>query len=222
MTAFKCSFNNLDFHFHRPVLNCLDQDDPHLIENLKNFKIHQPSTEPYNWTFNDITPFYHGEYGQPIYIEKVIFKGQVKNGFFIEAGADDFERNSNSLFFELERGWTGLLVEPLPTAYPKGLMKKRKAWAATTCLSPSTRPRTVEFAWKGLWSGGMAGISPEKTEDSYQVQCFPLYSLLLASAGQVTVNYLSLDIEGAEFEVLKTIPWDKVDIEVRRGLDCKA
>ena len=146
----------------------------------------------------------------------------MKNGFFIEAGADDFERNSNSLFFEMERGWTGLLVEPLATAYPKGLMKKRKAWAATTCLSPSTRPRTVEFAWKGLWSGGMAGISPEKTEDSYQVQCFPLYSLLLASAGHVTVNYLSLDIEGAEFEVLKTIPWDKVDIEVRRGLDCKA
>ena len=43
-------------------------------------------------------------------------------------------------------------------------------------------------------------------------QCFPLYSLLTAAAGEdITVNYLSLDIEGAEFLVLQTIPWDKVD-----------
>ena len=43
-------------------------------------------------------------------------------------------------------------------------------------------------------------------------QCFPLYSLLTAAAGaDITVNYLSLDIEGAEFLVLQTIPWDKVD-----------
>ena len=42
-------------------------------------------------------------------------------------------------------------------------------------------------------------------------QCFPLYSLLTAAAGaDITVNYLSLDIEGAEFLVLQTIPWDKV------------
>ena len=43
-------------------------------------------------------------------------------------------------------------------------------------------------------------------------QCFPLYSLLTAAAcADITVNYLSLDIEGAEFLVLQTIPWDKVD-----------
>ena len=46
-------------------------------------------------------------------------------------------------------------------------------------------------------------------------QCFPLYSLLTAAAGaDITVNYLSLDIEGAELQVLQTLPWDKVDIEV--------
>ena len=44
-----------------------------------------------------------------------------------------------------------------------------------------------------------------------QMQCLPLYSLLLA-LGNPTVDFLSLDIEGAEFQVLKTIPWDKVDI----------
>ena len=37
----------------------------------------------------------------------------------------------------------------------------------------------------------------------------PLYTILLAM-GNPTVHYFSLDIEGAEFPVLKTIPWDKV------------
>ena len=39
------------------------------------------------------------------------------------------------------------------------------------------------------------------------------YSILLA-VGNPVVDYLSLDIEGAELLVLKTIPWDKVDINV--------
>ena len=54
---------------------------------------------------------------------------------------------------------------------------------------------------------------PEPTENSARLQCLPLYSALLAM-GNPTVHYFSLDIEGAEMGVLKTIPWDKVDIWV--------
>ena len=45
------------------------------------------------------------------------------------------------------------------------------------------------------------------------MQCFPLYSILLA-LDNPTVDYFSLDIEGAEYPVLKTIPFDKVDIKM--------
>ena len=71
----------------------------------------------------------------------------------------------------------------------------------------------VQFS-QSTMKGGMAGIVPEWKEDSYDMQCFPLYSLLMAAAGNVTVNYLSLDIEGAELQVLQTLPWDILDIEV--------
>ena len=46
------------------------------------------------------------------------------------------------------------------------------------------------------------------------MQCFPLVSLLY-SLGNPTVNLFVLDIEGFELAVLRTIPWHKVDIEVR-------
>ena len=47
----------------------------------------------------------------------------------------------------------------------------------------------------------MAGLVPEENDNSFKIQCFPLYSLILAT-GNRTVNYLSLDIEGAEFQVV--------------------
>jgi hypothetical protein len=45
------------------------------------------------------------------------------------------------------------------------------------------------------------------------MQCFPLYSILMA-LGNPRIDLFSLDIEGAEFRVLQTLPWDKVDIRV--------
>ena len=84
--------------------------------------------------------------------------------------------------------------------------RNRKAWASSSCLATKTRPHIVPFS-----RGAMAGIV---REDQYDMQCVPLYSLLMAAAGNVTVNYLSLDIEGAELQVLETLPWDRVDIEV--------
>ena len=59
----------------------------------------------------------------------------------------------------------------------------------------------------------MAGIVPEGGQNTIKMQCMPLYSLIMAM-GNPTVNYFILDIEGAELQVLKTLPWDRVDIEV--------
>ena len=45
------------------------------------------------------------------------------------------------------------------------------------------------------------------------VTCVPLYSILLAF-NNPTIDYFSLDVEGSELAILKTIPFDKVDIRV--------
>ena len=84
------------------------------------------------------------------------------------------------------------------------MLAKRKAWAAQFCLGLHTRPHYSPFYAETV-EGGMHGLVPELVDDavkgnSYDLQCFPLYSVLLA-LGNPTVNYLSLDIEGAEFQV---------------------
>ena len=43
--------------------------------------------------------------------------------------------------------------------------------------------------------------------------CLPFFSILLA-VGNPQVDYFSLDVEGSELSILKTIPWEQVKIKV--------
>ena len=56
-------------------------------------------------------------------VDDLVFGGKLKNGFFIEAGSYDSQANSDSLYWELKHGWTGLLVEPDPIAFDVGLTR---------------------------------------------------------------------------------------------------
>ncbi|XP_023322539.1 uncharacterized protein LOC111696953 [Eurytemora carolleeae] len=202
----------------KPHLNCYDHDEPKLIEEIKN-RLVEPNNKEYNFSA-PIEENINGEVGQPRDVDRVVFGGELKNGFFLEAGSFNAEFNSDSLYFEINHGWTGLLVEPYPLAYGEGLLKNRKATHLQTCLSTHTKTQTVLFDTVGSIRNethreSMAGITNVKrdSEDQFMMQCFPLYSVLL-SLGNPTVNYFSLDVEGAEFAILRTVPWDKVDIQV--------
>ena len=86
-----------------------------------------------------------------------------------------------------------------------GLMfKHRKAHVALTCLATETKPHYVQFEMNGIEldedNAGMSGIVKEKTTTSVEMQCIPLFTLLLA-LGNPTVNWFILDVEGAEFQV---------------------
>jgi len=202
----------------------VEQDDPELVEIVKGH-LEPPSPHDVAYNFVDINPVsvsrekLLGQWGQ---VEKVeaLFKGK-QNGFFIEAGALDGERLSNTLLFELIHKWTGLLVEANPDTYATLRTKRRRAHSINSCLSPHPYPKKVQFE---LVDSG-SGILGKDTHNPLQVnetsnraqmvssQCFPIYSILLA-LGNPTVDYFSLDVEGVEDGILESIPWDKVDIKV--------
>jgi len=191
------------------MLSCLEQESTQLIHNIRErILIHNNGTKPYNLTFST-DEFYREprKYSdqQALEVDDLVFKGKLKDGFFIEAGARDFQDQSTSLYFELKYNWTGLLVEPSQFHYKTGLQTQRRVYSAETCFSFSPFPTVVPFS-VNLESMSNGSSGPE-------LQCLPLYSLL-QSVGNPTVNYMSLDIEGGEFQVIQTIPWNKVDIQV--------
>lgn len=81
----------------------------------------------------------------------------------------------------------------------------------------SFQPTTGEISFLSLADKEWATSKQEWWEKpqgkNVTVQCFPLYSLLLA-VNQTRVDFFSLDIDGHELKVLRTIPWHLVDIRV--------
>ena len=82
---------------------------------------------------------------------------------------------------------------------------------------PGGAETDIDEESKKLFGGSipekMGYLGDEYERKTIQILCFPLYSILLALENP-TVHYLSLDVEGSEFPILKTIPFDKVDIKV--------
>ena len=210
----------------------LQQDDPLLINQIKPL-IHPPSELDYNFTKE---PDLNGQFGQAIEVSKLL--GGQTNGFFIEAGAFNGQDISNTLLLEMQYNWTGILIEPNPDLYQEMLTKQRKSYCLETCLSTEKEVQKVDFDATGAYGGIMNGedLKPGSRADeaikqrkesnpdfvptygaivrrTLQMQCLPLTSIIEA-LGNPVIDYFSLDIEGAEFPVLKTIDFDKVDIRV--------
>jgi len=206
-------------------LNCLEQDDKELLAGLKEEYLQPPSYEGYNRTMISVplrslpfkySSYQYSQYGQDVFLDKYVFKQSVKEGYFVEAGAVNGVLDSNSLLFELRYNWTGLLVEANPANFPNLAVTGRKAWVAPVCLSLVPHAQFASFTEDDQLEGGMAGLVPTGATEGKRVrelQCFPLYSLLLAVKAP-TVNLLVLDIEGAEFQVLKEFPWSLAKVEV--------
>jgi len=143
-----------------------------------------------------------------------------RGGFFVECGAADGEQLSNSLFFELHRNWTGLLIEANPGFHRALLSKNRRAYVVRACLSSTTKPETVKFKLSGLGSGMANRMHNSAFVDFdiehkpvVDVQCFPLNSIA-AALGVHHIDYLSLDVEGPEVEILRTVDWTQLTVDV--------
>jgi Methyltransferase FkbM domain len=102
------------------------------------------------------------------------------------------------------------MIEAVPINFKLALEKKRNVTLVPACLSLITKPKLSNFP-SALYAGSR--ITDTASSGTVKVQCLPLYSILLAM-NRTTIDIFSLDIEGHELEVLKTIPFDKVDIKV--------
>lgn len=214
----------------------LAADDPHVLTLLRESFLDPPSNLPYNLSPNP--KYQKGEMTWEFihqHMKKLL--GGKRGGFFVEAGALDGEKGSNTLWLELELGWTGLLVEPDPSYYAKVVNKRRRVWSSHTCLSPHPYPQELILVsvgrkrifkdkhFDGIYTSRglthLVGYTLEApvfddmvdASDKFysRTQCFPLVSYLMA-LNVSTVDFFSLDVQGVERRVLEHIPWDKVVI----------
>jgi len=140
-----------------------------------------------------------------------------RNGFFVECGAFNGEDISETLFFELKRNWTGILIEANPEFHQQMLRKNRRALVLRGCLNTKPRPELVKFGLDWWFSGVSAfnkkAIAKNKTFPETDVQCFSLNSIM-AAIGVRHIDFMVLDVEGSELPVLETIDFTQLTIDL--------
>jgi FkbM family methyltransferase len=193
------------------------EEDADLVEFVRSL-IHSPSTKPLN--LNDKNRKDFSQIGQSGFINDLL-KSKTK-GFYIEAGGFDGESHSNSLFFEMTKNWNGILIEPLPYLFKTLLSKNRKAYAINACIAKS-KPIIAKFRDFNVLSGRVETMSDihnqridresnNANKNFLYIPCFSL-STILKAINVSRVDYFSLDVEGGENDVLKTIDYNKIFIK---------
>ena len=132
------------------------------------------------------------------------FFGAAGSGFFVEVGANQPQRESQTWHLE-QAGWTGILIEPQPklAAY---LKRARAAKVfAFACSSPENAGRNMRLYMAGALSSldrdRMApGAEPERV---IEVPVRTLDDILAEAGAPAQFDFLSIDVEGHELEVLR-------------------
>lgn len=142
--------------------------------------------------------------------------GFKRGGFFVEFGATDGILLSNTLLLEREFGWSGICVEPNPE-YFQQLRTNRSCVVDDACIS-GTSGQEVEFILAAEY-GGIAEYANSdqhaERREAYRkdarvvrLTTISLNDLLIRCDAPRDIDYVSIDTEGSEYEILSTFPLD--------------
>ncbi len=139
-----------------------------------------------------------------------VFDGS--SGFYVDVGAGDgLEFSVTRLFYE--RGWSGINIEPV---------------SATFAALQTARPRDVNLQvavavdegirdfWVSSPHSGISSLYPPESDqlpDGFQlerttVHCKPMWRILEEHAQGLHVDFMTIDVEGAEGEVIRSIDFE--------------
>lgn len=148
-------------------------------------------------------------------VERAIFPPDVENelkekffsgarhGFFVEVGANDPEHMSQT--WHLERlGWRGVLVEPQPALVQKLRERRRAAVFGCACSSPGDAGKMLPFQVSGIHSSLNPNffVAGARKEEVIDVPVRTLDDILEEAKAPVPIDFLSIDVESHEIEVL--------------------
>lgn len=132
-----------------------------------------------------------------------------ENGFFIELGANNGLFQSNTAFLEFERNWNGILIEPSVKGYKECITNRPNSICVNcACVSDDFKD---EFIYGDFEDGhAMASINGVRTNSNAlcQVKAITL-GHILDQYNITKIDFLSLDTEGYELEILKGLNLDK-------------
>lgn len=148
-----------------------------------------------------------------------------KNGFFVELGANDGIRQSNTFYFEKNLNWNGILIEPIKTKFIK--CKKNRShknfFFNNACVSFDFKEDEIKMIYSDLMTTidddrvinkvdsmkhaqeGKQYLQENEIINKFYIKTITLHKIFDDVKAPRLMDFLSLDVEGTEFEVLNGI-----------------
>ncbi|MGO8759774.1 MAG: FkbM family methyltransferase [Terracidiphilus sp.] len=143
-----------------------------------------------------------------------------ENGYFVEFGAADGVLSSNTYLLEKEYGWTGILAEPA-RMWRERLRENRSCNIETDCVWRESgshltfnETRLGEHSTIDSFSGSDLRSAHRKRRRTYSVGTISLEDLLRKYHAPETIDYLSIDTEGSEYEILSNFDFSRYRFRV--------
>lgn len=152
---------------------------------------------------------FYSQYRQDMLLRLFLFPGK-SDGVFIDIGGNHPVTINNTYYYE-QIGWTGLAFEPVKS---KNLLWREAR--RTECLPIALGKEEAEAEFVEYEDDVMSGFKGEvdfdgAVKDIYTVKVRPLKEVL-KERGIKHVDFMSIDVEGGEIEVLEGIDFDAVHI----------
>ncbi len=140
------------------------------------------------------------------------FKNQ---GYFIEFGATDGLSLSNTYLLEKSFGWHGILAEPGKTWQPELVRNRdnsnidfRCVWTETNQFLNFTESKDASFSTLKMFSAKDMHSKLRQKGSEYSVETVTLQDLMKFWNAPFVIDYLSIDTEGSELDILSAFDWD--------------
>jgi FkbM family methyltransferase len=158
-------------------------------------------------------------------VEVIKFYNDKENGFFIEIGASDGIELSNTYLLETKYNWKGICCEPIPSRFEKLVVNRPNSICINDAVyNQSGLQVTFDIAHNfDLLSGIAEHIDCHKStvdsnKSTVQVNTISLLDVLEKAKAPSFIDYMSLDTEGSELEILKAFNFEKytfglIDVE---------
>ncbi len=166
----------------------------------------------------DLLPFSRGEIFQDIFVMLCLERNDP--GFFVEFGATDGLEGSNTWLMEKKFGWNGIVAEP-GRVWKERLARNRSCIIESDCVWSETG-KQLEFRQAN--DAGFSTLSTYADKDrhalhrsncqTYFVETVSLHDMLLRSNSPKKIDYISIDTEGSEFDILSSFPFEQWDISI--------
>lgn len=161
---------------------------------------------------------YNSQIGQDRWVLEMT--NNKRKGYFIEFGATDGIALSNTYVLEKEYEWDGILAEPART-YHNDLIKNRKCNIDFACIYSKSNLEINFMETKMYGLSTIAELNPNDwahhcrldEAEYYLVSTLSLEDLLKKYNAPKYIDYLSIDTEGSEFEILNSFDFSKYYIK---------